>query len=89
MTEPQAANCIQDIEESGVLWKSSQWLSWQHQYPPQLGIRNDLTFSIQSELVGDYHEFGYVKKTLTKQNIYPVSTDSLKSDGKMLPPANC
>jgi hypothetical protein len=45
---------------------------------------NDLTF-IQSELVGDYHKFGYVKQTF-KQNIYPVSTDSLKSDGVTLPP---
>ena len=45
---------------------------------------NDLTF-IQSELVGDYHKFGYVQKTL-KQNIYPVSTESLKSDGTTLPP---
>ena len=45
---------------------------------------NDLTY-IQSELVGDYHKFGYVQKTL-KQNVYPVSTDSLKSDGITLPP---
>ena len=46
---------------------------------------NDLMF-VQSELVvGDYHKFGSVKKTL-KQNIFPVSTDSLKSDGTTLPP---
>jgi hypothetical protein len=45
---------------------------------------NDLTY-IQSELVGDYHKFGYVQKSL-KQNVYPVSTDSLKSDGMTLPP---
>ncbi len=29
-----------------------------------------------SELVGDYHKFGYVKQML-KQNFYLVSTDSL------------
>ena len=45
---------------------------------------NDLALML-SELVGDYHKFGYVKKTF-KQNIYPVSTDSLKSDGTTLPP---
>ncbi len=32
--KPQAAKYIQDIEEGGVLWNSSQWLSRQHQYPP-------------------------------------------------------
>ena len=35
---------------------------------------NAFTF-ILSELVGDYHKFGYVKQTF-KQNVYPVSTDS-------------
>ena len=34
----QAAKEVQEIEESGVLRKLSQWLSWQHQYPQRFGI---------------------------------------------------
>jgi len=45
---------------------------------------NDVAFML-SELVGDYHKFGYVKQ-MFKQNFYLVSTDSLKSDGPTLPP---
>ena len=34
----QAAVYIEKIEESGVMWKSSQWLSCRHCYPPRFGI---------------------------------------------------
>jgi SWIM zinc finger len=44
----------------------------------------DLTY-VTSELVHEYHKFGYVKQTF-KQNIYPVSMDCLKSDGITRPP---
>jgi ribosomal protein L32 len=46
---------------------------------------NDLAFML-SELVGDYHKFGYGVKKTFKQNSYPVSTDFLKSDGTTLTP---
>ena len=40
---------------------------------------------VKSELVHEYHKFAYIKETF-KQNIYPVSMDSLKSDGTTRPP---
>jgi ribosomal protein L32 len=40
---------------------------------------------VKSELVHEYHKFAYIKETF-KQNIYPVSMDSLTSDGVTRPP---
>ena len=44
----------------------------------------DFTY-VTSELVHEYHKFAYVKQTF-KQNIYPVSMESLTSDGTTRPP---
>ena len=45
---------------------------------------SDLTYVV-SELVHEYHKYAYVKETF-KQNIYPVSMDSLTTDGTTRPP---
>jgi hypothetical protein len=44
----------------------------------------DLTY-VKSELVHEYHKFAYVKETF-RQNIFPVSMDSLTLDGTTRPP---
>ena len=39
--KPSAAAYIQNIEDSGVLWKCSQWIDWQDPYlPPRYGTSN-------------------------------------------------
>ena len=44
--KPSTAAHIKNIENSGTLWKSSQWIDWQHPYlPPQYRIATSNTTS--------------------------------------------
>lgn len=60
--KPSTAAYIQNIEDSGVLWKCSQWIDWKDPYlPPPYGIVTSNTSKSVNNMFTEAHDLAWMK----------------------------